>query len=291
MWDVIAQAVADALGEPFTARERAPVAGGDINDAWRLGDGQRDVFVKTNKAALLGMFEAETEGLSALAAAGGLRVPRPVACGTAGDKAWLALEWVTLQGRGDWAALGAGLATVHRSTATEHGWHRDNTIGSTRQPNARNPEWPAFFAEQRLGYQLDLAEHRGAAGHGLLEAGRRLQQDLPALFGSHQPVPSLLHGDLWSGNVAFDAGRAPVIYDPAVYYGDRESDLAMTELFGHFPDAFYAAYQEAWPLDTGYAVRRTLYQLYHVLNHGNLFGGGYWGQAEGMIGRLIAEMR
>lgn len=289
MWEVIAKTIGDAQGVSFHPRERTPVAGGSINGAWRLGDGRQNVFVKTNDAAQIAMFEAEAEGLVELAAADGLRVPRPVALGTTGEHAWLALEWITLQGRGDWAAMGAGLAAIHQTTAGEHGWNRDNTIGSTPQPNPRTTDWPTFFAEHRLGCQLALAERSGAAGTDLLDAGRHLQQNLTALFSDYRPLPSLLHGDLWSGNVAFDAEQRPVIYDPAVYYGDRESDLAMTELFGRFPEAFYAAYDNAWPVDAGYAVRRDLYQLYHVLNHGNLFGGGYWGQAEKIVRRLITE--
>lgn len=291
MWDEIAKAVGDALDSPFHPSERTPVAGGSINGAWRLGDGSRDVFVKTNRAAQMDMFEAEAEGLAELANTGGLRIPRPLALDITGEQAWLVLEWIPLQGRGDWAAMGAGLAVVHRTTASEHGWHRDNTIGSTPQPNSRTADWPAFFAERRLGHQLTLAERHGAAGSELLDAGRQLQQNLAALFSGYRPVPSLLHGDLWSGNAAFDADQAPVIYDPAVYYGDRESDLAMTELFGRFPEAFYTAYEHAWPVDAGYSVRRGLYQLYHVLNHGNLFGGGYWGQAERLIRQLNAEIR
>ena len=290
MQDELVAAVARQLGHDFRpAADRTPVAGGSINSAWCLGDGRTSVFVKTNLASVLDMFEAEADGLRVLEAAGGIRVPHPLAVGTCGDQAYIVMEWVTLQGRGDWAAMGDGLAIIHRTGAEWYGWHRDNTIGSTHQPNSRSAEWADFFARQRLGFQLELAGKAGAGGT-LIDAGQRLREALPALFSGYEPVPSLLHGDLWSGNVAFDGSGYPVIYDPAVYYGDRESDLAMTELFGGFPDAFYRAYESAWPLEPGYAIRRDLYQLYHVLNHGNLFGGGYWRQAETMIRQLLAEV-
>ncbi|MCC5809532.1 MAG: fructosamine kinase family protein [Ectothiorhodospiraceae bacterium] len=287
-WDAIASLVGDATGQPFPLREHVPVSGGSINSAYRIGDGSRSYFLKINRADGLDMFRAEAAGLEALAAARALRVPQVVACGHAGERACLVLEWITLHGRGDWAALGRGLAAQHRSQGERHGWHRDNTIGATPQPNPPTEEWPVFFARYRLGHQLDLLERQG--GHGaLVDAGRRLQQRIPALLDDAQPVPSLLHGDLWSGNVAFDENGVPVVYDPAVHFGDRECDLAMTELFGRFPQAFYDAYQQAWPVDGGYARRKNLYQLYHVLNHVNLFGGTYAGQAHGLLGVLLAE--
>jgi fructosamine-3-kinase len=159
---------------------------------------------------------------------------------------------------------------------------------STPQLNAPGGDWVAFWRGRRLGYQLNLA---AAKGHGRLAAGgARLMEKLPAFFVGHTPAPSLLHGDLWSGNAAMTAGGEPVVFDPAVYYGDREADLAMTELFGGFPPPFYEAYRAEFPLDPGYGTRKHLYNLYHVLNHLNLFGGGYGAQAAGMIERLLAEV-
>jgi fructosamine-3-kinase len=144
-----------------------------------------------------------------------------------------------------------------------------------------------FWRDQRLGYQLKLAAR---SGRDLLKKGERILADLGAFFQNYRPVPSLLHGDLWGGNVSA-VERQPVIFDPAVYYGDREADLAMTELFGGFSEQFYQAYRDTWPLDDGYPVRKTLYNLYHVLNHFNLFGGGYGSQAERMIDSLLSELR
>jgi len=149
------------------------------------------------------------------------------------------------------------------------------------------PDWIAFYRAWRLRPQFELARHN-AAPRGLLRQGERLLERLEAFFPGYHPMPSLLHGDLWGGNHGYADG-VPVLFDPAVYYGDREVDLAMTELFGGYPADFYAAYREAWPLDPGYRVRKPLYNLYHVLNHFNLFGGGYAAQAEAMVRRLLAE--
>jgi fructosamine-3-kinase len=182
--------------------------------------------------------------------------------------------------------LGRALAALHRVTAHEHGWSRDNTIGATPQANAPCGDWAEFWRERRLGFQLRLA---AANGHRLAQ-GERLMEKLPAFFSGYRPAPSLLHGDLWAGNAAATAAGEPVVFDPAVYYGDREADMAMTELFGGFPRSFYEAYGSEYPLDAGYAVRRDLYNLYHVLNHLNLFGGGYRSQAERMIGQLLARI-
>jgi fructosamine-3-kinase len=179
---------------------------------------------------------------------------------------------------------------MHRVAAARFGWHRDNTIGATPQRNDWTADWLEFFVRHRLGFQLDLAERSGHGGRWI-EQGRELCEHAGAFFSGCAPQPSLLHGDLWGGNWAADASGAPVIFDPATYYGDREADLAMTHLFGGFGREFYAAYEAAWPLDHGANARRNLYNLYHVLNHLNLFGGGYRVQVERMIERLLAELR
>jgi fructosamine-3-kinase len=185
------------------------------------------------------------------------------------------------------AALGRGLAALHANHAERFGWHRDNTIGSTPQPNAWSDSWLEFWRDRRLAQQLELAHRNGHA----LARGDALLAGLHQLLDGHEPRPSLLHGDLWGGNAGFTDGGEPVVYDPACYCGDREADLAMTELFGGFRPAFHAAYREAAPLAPGYPLRRDLYNLYHVLNHLNLFGGGYLRQAGSMIDRLLSEIR
>jgi protein-ribulosamine 3-kinase len=237
------------------------------------------------------MFEAERDGLTELAGVGSVRVPVPVCTGQAGGSAFLVMEYIRF-GRpaADSAArLGRGLAEMHRHAGESFGWWRDNTIGSTPQPNGLDDDWVRFWRDRRLGHQLHLAAANGFGGT-LQRLGERLLAELPAFFTAYRPTPSLLHGDLWGGNYAVDGSGAPVIFDPAVYYGDRETDLAMTKLFGGFSEDFYAAYREAWPLDAGYRQREALYKLYHVLNHANLFGGGYARQAEGMMDQLLSEL-
>ncbi len=290
LWDEIAATISRASGEPFRVSEKEALGGGCINSAYRVTDGARSFFVKLNGGDRLAMFEAEYDGLNELAGSGAIKVPQPLATGTSDGQAFIVMEDLPLGGSGSPTRLGQELAALHRTTSDQFGWFRDNTIGSTPQPNRRHRDWIAFWREQRLGAQLEMAARNGASRR-LQSDGERLMADLPGLFEGYVPEPSLLHGDLWSGNYSFTRDGEPVIFDPAVYYGDREADLAMTELFGGFGGGFYAAYGEAWPLDPGYAVRKTLYNLYHILNHFNMFGGGYGSQAEGMAGRLLAELR
>ncbi len=264
--------------------------GGSINEAYRLQGEGRSFFVKLNRASRLEMFEAEAEGLQTLRQSTALRVPEPLVWGVADAQAYLVMEYLPLNGTGSAVQLGESLAAMHRYTSDRYGWHRDNTIGSTPQRNTRDSSWVNFWAQQRLGYQLDLALESGG-GRALETGGRTLIEWLPAFMDGREPEASLLHGDLWCGNVAFTQEGEPCIFDPAVYYGDREADIAMTELFGGFGSDFYAAYNNAWPLDAGYALRKTLYNLYHILNHYNLFGGGYLSQAQHMIDRLLSEVR
>ncbi len=289
LWETIASTISDTTGETFTVREQRSVGGGCINSAWCIADGERSYFVKLNSADGLAMFEAEADGLREMVAAKAIKVPEPVTTGVAAGQAFIVMENLPLGGSGSGARLGRELAALHRATSPRFGWYRDNTIGSTPQYNTQSDDWIAFWREQRLGAQLKMAAARGGGGV-LQRKGERLMAGLPAFFADYTPTPSLLHGDLWSGNYAFCRDGTPVIFDPAVYYGDREADIAMTELFGGFGRDFYAAYDEVWPLDVGYAQRKTLYNLYHILNHYNLFGGGYGSQAETLIERLLAEV-
>ncbi len=291
-WAALAGCITDAEGRAFTVRRSVPVGGGCINAAWCVeGDAQR-YFVKLNRATRLGMFEAEAEGLREMERSAGVRVPRPVCSGVHDECSFLVLEYLDLGAAGDARTserLGRQLATMHRTTRARFGWHRDNTIGSTPQENAESEDWVTFWRERRLRFQLELAARNGYDDR-LQARGARLLDAFPALFDGYRPIPSLLHGDLWGGNFGVTRDGEPVLFDPATYYGDREADLAMTELFGGFGPRFYAAYREAFPLDPGYRVRRTLYNLYHILNHLNLFGAGYCGQAAAMIDELLCEL-
>ena len=289
-WDAIAAAIGHATQARFEFARTTPLSGGCINQTYRISsqDG-RHFFAKLNDAHKLPMFTAESAGLEAIAAARTVRVPQPIIHGTTGQHAFLVLEYLDLSGSGDARLLGEQLAALHRCTGKNFGFAQDNFIGTTPQPNAWTDDWIFFWCEWRLGFQLDLAVRNGYGGK-LQEMGRRLMGRLPEFFDGYRPIPSLLHGDLWGGNHAYTADGTPVIFDPAPYYGDRETDLAMTELFGGFDKEFYAAYRASWPLDAGYAKRKMLYNLYHILNHANRFGGGYTRQAEGMMQGLLAEV-
>jgi fructosamine-3-kinase len=285
----IARALGAALGTAAAARD-APVHGGCIGESSRWRAGGRDVFVKTAPATQASMLEAEAAGLAELAGAGALRVPAVLAHGIAGARAWLALEWLDLvpEGPAADARLGEALAMLHRVRGERFGWHRDNFIGATPQQNGWYADWVAFLRERRLRPQLELARRNGHGGR-LRERGELLLETLEVFYSTYSPSPSLLHGDLWSGNRGTLAGGEPVVYDPAVYFGDREADVAMTRLFGGFGPRFYAAYQSSHPLDAAAGYRRDLHNLYHVLNHLNLFGGAYAAQAEAMVDALLAE--
>jgi protein-ribulosamine 3-kinase len=285
----LAAALSAATGRRVAARPEKAVGGGSINECWRWSSRDGPLFVKLAPADRLWMFEAEAEGLDELGRVNALRVPRVLGSGAAAGQAFLALDWIDFGSPSSRTEtlLGEGLAAQHRVTSTEFGWHRGNTIGSTPQHNDADRDWIHFFAEHRLRFQLDLATRNGHAGR-LTERGALLCERTSAFFDSYRPVPSLLHGDLWGGNWSADTAGRPVIFDPAVYYGDREADVAMTRLFGGFGAAFYSAYESAWPFEPGAVDRSLLYNLYHVLNHLNLFGGAYRSQAQAMIDRLLA---
>lgn len=288
----LAAALSRTLGCEVAAGSERSVSGGSINSCSRFESARGLLFVKHGDAASLEMFQAEADGLAELSRARAVRVPDVLAVGKHDGIAFLALEWIDMRSASasSETKLGELLAAQHRVTQEKFGWHRDNTIGSTPQANRATDDWVEFLREQRLRPQLELASSNGASAD-LIDSGQRLCERLEHFFIGHRPQPSLLHGDLWGGNWGVDANGRPVLFDPAVYFGDREADLAMTRLFGGFGAPFYAAYQSAWPLEGGVAARITLYNLYHVLNHFNLFGGGYSRQALAMSQRLLAELK
>ncbi|MBD1936194.1 fructosamine kinase family protein [Microcoleus sp. FACHB-68] len=298
MWDKIAAHISDVTVEKFHINNRRSVSGGCINQGYAISSNNRTYFIKLNRATDLAMFEAEAQGVQQMWDTHTIRVPRPICWGTEGDSAYLVLEWLDLGGRGGERAseeMGRKLAAMHRwnppdgypahPAIGEFGWEINNTIGSTTQINTWTANWAEFWTKHRIGYQLKLAKRRG----GQFSQGERLLEVIPELLAGYQPKPSLVHGDLWGGNASCTSAGEPVIFDPATYFGDREVDIAMTELFGGFPAAFYRGYNEVWPLDAGYSQRKTLYNLYHVLNHFNLFGGSYESQANRMIQQLLSS--
>jgi len=290
-WDEISRQISAATNCHFKIKETNTIGGGCINQTYRIADGAQRYFVKLNTTDSLSMFKVEAAGLMEIHQSHTLRVPLPVCYGQNDHTAWLVLEYLDInQGtRGNASDLGIQLAAMHRVVSNQFGWIRNNTIGQTPQINTTSSDWIYFWQTHRLGYQLDLARIHGFNGK-LQNLGEQLLINLNKFFSDVSPVPSLLHGDLWSGNYSYDEMGNPVLFDPAVYYGDRETDIAMTELFGGFPANFYSAYRHDYPLDSGYNIRKVVYNLYHVLNHLNLFGGNYRYQAEQMMNRLLAEI-
>jgi len=295
MWTEIASHISQVTGETFEITQRRSVSGGCINQGYAVKGTRITYFVKLNQASQVQMFEAEALGLKQMLETQTIRVPKPICVGTAADFSYIVLEWLELGGSNStqsWEEMGRQLAAMHQATPPlprgrqgGFGWDINNTIGSTPQINTWTSDWAEFFAEYRLGYQFQLARRRG----GQFPQQERLLAAIPKLL-DHQPQPALVHGDLWGGNAAVTTSGEPVILDPATYVGDREVDIAMTELFGGFPTAFYRGYNEEWSLDEGYKTRKTLYNLYHILNHFNLFGGGYASQANRMIEQILAQV-
>jgi fructosamine-3-kinase len=284
------------LGLELAAIE--PVGGGSIHRSWRLrqADGS-SCFAKSNRADQRPLLEAEWAGLEALAAWAEppLQLPQPLALGEVAGSVVLVLSWLELGAGGQdaergWRQLGASLARLHRASAGAHagrgfGFDADNFIGSAPQRNRWCADWPRFFRQERLEPQLHWAAHSGQR----LRGAEALLEQLPDRLGGHGCQPVLVHGDLWSGNAALLAGGGGAIFDPACYWADREVDLAMARLFGGFPAAFFTGYEQVWPLPAGAAARVPLYNLYHLLNHANLFGGGYWRQAQASLNALLAD--
>lgn len=295
-WKKIAEIISTATGANFSITQAIPLSGGYTNQAWHLEgctthnpqQATTHYFLKLNSADKADMYASERAGLVALAVTHTVRVPRVIAQGNVDQHTFLLLEYFNLQNHGNSRLLGTQLATLHRIHDRQFGWERDNTLGLTVQRNTWTCDWLSFWREHRLGFQLDLAARNGFRG-ALQEMGQRLIDRLPDVLADHHPAPSLLHGDLWGGNHGFVDNGEPVLFDPATYYGDREADIAMTELFGGFDQEFYAAYQAAYPLEAGYEKRKTLYNLYHILNHCNMVSGSYVRQAEGMMRHLLAE--
>lgn len=284
----VEQAIRRVAGDGTSIVSETAVSGGCVSGGRRVDTSTGEsFFVKTGSALPSRMFSCEAAGLEALRLAGGPRVPRVAAVWAGPDASFIVMEWIEQGARGRRFArdFGVQLATMHRGRhAEQFGFETDNYIGSTPQPNGWIPSWHDFFRERRIGFQARLARDRG-----VIDAS--LAQEIDAVLGRLESLipapeyPSLLHGDLWGGNYLVDRSGAPVLIDPAVYFGHREADLAMTELFGGFPARFFHAYHEAWPLDSGYSERVPLYNLYHVLNHANMFGGSYVSSARSILRR------
>lgn len=285
-WQEIAAHITSATGHDFAIETQRSVSGGCINEGYRVEGSGQTYFVKLNRPNQSEMFAAEALGLQQMAATNSILVPNPICWGETQSNSYIVMDWLELGSgsAGAWQEMGRQLAYMHKAGGSEQfGWDRNNTIGSTPQINTWCDRWADFWAETRIGYQIRLANRNGGGFPDATKVAACIREILTDV----NPKPALVHGDLWSGNAAIASDGSPVIFDPAAYYGDREVDIAMTELFGGFPPSFYRGYEEVWPLDAGYGDRKDLYNLYHILNHFNLFGGGYGSQAKRILQRFM----
>ncbi|MDF2177601.1 fructosamine kinase family protein [Aliiglaciecola sp. CAU 1673] len=284
MWHFISEQISEQLGQDFICDDTRQINGASHTQNFRISDGRLRFFVKVAEQSALPRLETEAEGLDHLRQAEGFIVPKVICLGTVSQHSFLVLEYLHLQegSTDNWLEFGRCLARFHGLQQQEmYGWQSDNYIATTLQPNGWQKKWCQFFAEQRIGYQLQLLAEKQLLKVKIDQVVESIRQ----LLAGYLPPVSPLHGDLWQGNAGFCRHR-PVIFDPAFYYGDRETDLAMTELFGRFPQAFYDGYEEIWPLEEGYQYRRPVYQLYHTLNHALLFGGQYLQSAKSQLQNL-----
>lgn len=298
MWTTIAKAISLETGEEFELIDKHEVAGGDINLSFIVSgkkprtkpqsteQNTAQYFVKINEKSHYPLLETERENLLKIKQLSSLHCPTPICLATTLDKSFLVLSFEDLtppENEHCYYDLGVALAQMHLSTKHgQFGWHRDNYIGKTLQPNQWQTNWRTFFAEQRIGWQLQLLAEKSIV-LGEIELIIALCHDI---LSHHKVSPCLVHGDLWQGNIGFVNGK-PLIYDPACYFADREVDIAMSELFGAFPKEFYQGYEITYPLTGDYEQRKIVYNFYHVLNHLNMFGNRYLAQAKNQLTTLF----
>lgn len=285
LWQTIESEIQQVAETSFLISKKTPVSGGDINQTFRLSGNQKEYFIKLNTSEYADMFIQESAGLKALQTTNTFIIPKVILYGVYQDQSYLVLEYLPMHQRGDIEDFAGALASLHLNTHKEFGFYGDNYIGKTPQINRFGNNWGKFFAEQRIGFQLELLLQKDAC-KSMLKKGINLVSNLPDYLNRHKPKPALVHGDLWQGNYAFNQAGQPMIFDPACYYADHEVDLAMLELFGNPGRQFFDAYNRLHKIEEGYSVRREIYNLYHILNHANLFGGNYIFQSEQIIEKL-----
>jgi fructosamine-3-kinase len=288
MWHAIERHISTSIGTEFKIKETIRISGGDISESYMVSDDEQRFFVKINSKGFLSHFIAEADNLSHLAQTSSVKTPSVIDFGKSKTSAFLILDYLPtrpLQLAEPSHQFGQHLAYLHNwGEQKEFGFDNDNYIGATPQSNRWQKKWSNFFSDQRIGCQLELLKEKG------IEFGDtdEIVGVVKEVLSHHNPKPSLLHGNLWHGNCA-DTPQGPVCYDSAVYWGDSECDLAMTELFGRFPDAFYKGYNSIKIIDPGYKHRKEIYNLYHILNHCNQFGGHYLGDAQLRIEKLLQQ--
>lgn len=263
-------------------KESDSLSGGCISNAYKVTfEDDLSCLIKINEHSPADMFIKEAHGLQELQKANAIKVPDVILC----DEGFILLEFISIgtKQKNFFKEFGRKFALLHKFTADEFGFYEDNYIGSTPQMNINDENtkknWTSFYFNKRLLYQFKLAEQNGYADSSLRDAFIKIGNKIESILGGSEEKPSLLHGDLWSGNYMADENGEACLIDPAVYYGNREADLAMTKLFGGFSQLFYDSYNESFPLQEGWKYRENIYMLYHVLNHLNIFGSGYYGHA------------
>lgn len=284
MWHFVSEQISETINYDFICDDIRPVEGGDTHKAFKISDGRKRFFVKTNSERFIHNFKCEAAGLEQFRNANIVRCPKPICHGVVENQSFLVLEHITFKeaSEHDWYELGQALAKLHQQTQPHYGAENSNFIGPTKQRNGWSDDWPSFFAEHRIGYMLKQLANKSIRFVDIDQAVDAVKLQLQG----HRPKASLLHGDLWVGNVGFH-NHHPVLFDPAYYFGDRETDVAMTELFSGFPKAFYEGYSQSWPLEQGYQQRKSIYQLYHILNHALMFGGHYTKSAKSTFEQLV----
>ncbi len=282
----IERSISNALNEKITIVSSIPISGGNINQAYCLETAHKKYFIKTHHKKYYGMFCSEVASLQAIAETDCICVPKVICVGEFDQQSFLVLEYLQLTPRGDMALFARKLANLHLKTQPEFGFENHNFIGTTPQKNSWTKSWTDFFSKERISFQLELLKQKNL-NRKTVKKFDMLQRKLPEFFKNYQPIPALLHGDLWQGNYAFDVEGKPIVYDPASYYGDHEADLAMLELFGQPGAEFFQRYSQIFPIDSGYFYRKPLYNLYHIMNHANLFGGSYFQQLENRVDDLL----
>jgi len=270
---------------PGKVEKLSSVGGGDINEAYQVITKHKNYFIKLNQQDRYpGMFETEKNGLELLMNKSGFKVPGPILTGEVPGYRFILMEWVEMQSHGDWHLFGSTLARMHTKTNSQFGLDHQNYIGSLFQDNTFEQTWSEFYINRRLHPLCKKAFDNGQLDRSTIRAFENLYQRLDEIYPSEPPA--LLHGDLWSGNRAYTSEGTPCIYDPAVYYGHREIDLAMTKLFGGFPEEMYRTYHQNYPLEPGWEERIPIGQLYPLLVHVILFGGGYANQVRSIVGKF-----
>lgn len=272
-WNLFQATLSEELDSELNFSAVEAVKGGDTSRGFKVSTEQADFFVKLNRVDAEEMFRTEWAGLAELRAVAGLRVPGPIFVGSTQNAAFFVMEYIPLLPKLDQTAAGSAIANLHSITHNQYGWERNNFLGSNIQQNGWHQNWSEFYWNCRLEPQLVKAAESGF--HLLEQAIEPLREKSNTLLAEHQPTPALLHGDLWHGNIATADDSQVVVYDPAVYWGDPETDIAMTKMFGGFDEAFEEAYSVRFSESEGQAERLPLYQLYHWLNHLNLFGQSY----------------